>query len=293
MSTVTLTNTLISAVVLGSIFSLVALGFVVVYRASKVFNFLHPEFMYIGVLIVTSLQGATGQFFVWAVLAALAAVVAFSCATYMVIIYRTSSQPHWMQMILTFGLGIVVLNLAQLFWGAGLHFLHPPMPSGQWSTPGGGVLSASDAIIVAIAVALNAALFWVLTISPIAIRLKATAEDATLASYFGIKLRIWFSVAWGLAAAAAVVAGITYSTRVPADAGLTDVGLLVFPAAIIGGMDSIAGAYIGSYILALVNQFASALFGADAATPLTFAVVLLVLVFRPGGLLGSPVVERV
>lgn len=286
-------NTLVASAVLGSVFSLVTIGYVVVYRASHVFNFMHPQFMLFGALLYTSFY-EDGYFnFAWSVLLSMLIVTVVGALTYVVVVDRAATLPHWIQMVMTLGLSIVALNVAQVMFGPSLRFLKIPLVDAVWRLPGDARLTKIDLAVFITGVLLFAGLYWLLVKSPIAFRLSATAADPTLAAYSGINLRFWFAVAWAIAAAAAVVGGIAYSVRIPVDSSLTNVGLAAFPAAMLGGMDSIHGAFIGSFILAALLQFSTFTFGAEVATALAFSLVVVVLVFRPRGLFGSPVVERV
>jgi branched-chain amino acid transport system permease protein len=293
MTGVEFANTLVSSLVLASVFSLVTLGYVVVYRASGVFNFLHPEFMLYGALLFTTFiqPGVLG--FGWALLASTVVVTIGACVVYALIVHRAAGQPHWVQMILTMGLAIAGLNLAQLLFGSDPRYIELPFERQRWTLPGGASLTSNDVFIVATGVVVSGVLLWVLTRSSLGVRLRATSENPLLSAYSGIRLGRNFAIAWGIAAAAAVVGGVAYSTRVPVDATLTEVGLLAFPAAMIGGMDSVGGALVGSLILATIQQFANAYFGPQAATAIAFGIVLVILVVRPRGLFGSQLVERV
>jgi branched-chain amino acid transport system permease protein len=287
-------NTFVSSIVLGVIYSLVALGYVVVYRASRVFNFVHPQFMLFGALLFTTLRSGGGiGSFAWALLLSTFIIAVLGAVLYVGVVHRSVGQPHWVQMVLTMGLGIAGLNLAQLLWGPEVRFVSPPFAQVRWELRGGAVLTRTDLVVVVIGVVLCGALYWLLTVSPLGIRLRATAENATLASYSGIRLGLWFGVAWGIAAAAAVVAGVSYTLRVPLDPSLAEVGLIAFPAAMIGGMDSIEGCFVGALILGMIQQYSSVLWGAQASTALTFGAVLVILLVRPRGLFGAPIADRV
>lgn len=286
-------NTLVSSIVLGGIYSLVVVGYVVVYRASHVFNFVHPQFMLVGALLFSTIAGSSILGFALGAIVSMLAVSVAGGLLYLAVVHRSAGQPHWIQMILTMGLGIAGLNFAQLVWGAGFRFVDLPVTRVAWGIPGGAVVPNTDVILLVVSATLGAVLYWILVRSPLGVRLKATAEDPQLAAYSGVRLGLWFSVAWAIAAAAAVVGGIGYASRVVLDPALAEVGLLAFPGAMIGGMDSIKGAYVGALILALTQQFASLFWGAQTATPVAFSLVLVVLIFRPRGLFGAPVVERV
>lgn len=293
MSSTELVATIINSLVLASALSLVTLGYVVVFRASRVFNFAQPDLMLIGAFIYLSVYepGVPGA--VFATLVALVVVGAIAWILYVVVLDRAAGEHHWMQMILTMGVSIVAVNVVQLIWGGHVRFLELGAPPERIELVDGVTLTTVDLTVLVVGIALSAFFYWVLSASPLAFRLKATAENPALAAYCGIRLRRWFGIAWALGGGAAAVGGIVYASRVPVDTALVDVGLVAFPAALLGGMDSVSGAFVGAIILAFVQQFATALISPEIATPLSFALALLVLLFRPRGLFGSVAVERV
>ncbi|KQW45042.1 hypothetical protein ASC77_19875 [Nocardioides sp. Root1257] len=287
-------QTLMSALVVGVIYSLVALGYVVVYRASRVFNFLQAQFLYFGALLFISLWGGGGvASFALALVATVLIAAAAAIVLYALVIHRTTGQPHWIQMLLTMFLGIAGLNIAQLIWGSDPRFLDPPGARVNWTLPGGAVISRVDVAILVVGVMLWLALYWLITVSPMGVRLRATSENSTLSAYSGMPLMVWFGVAWAIAAAVGVVAGVSFAVRLPVDPTITEIGLLAFPAAMIGGMDSIKGCLVGGLILALVQQYTAVIWDTQTSIAAGFAVVLLVLIVRPRGLFGSPIVDRV
>lgn len=295
MSTAMAYQTLVGALVVGVIYSLVALGYVVVYRASRVFNFLQAQFLYFGAMLFITLWGGGGGMgkFAVALLATVLIVAAVSTALYALVIHKTTGQPHWIQMLLTMFLGIAGLNIAQLIWGSDPRFLDVPGDRVNWSIPGGAVISRVDVAILVTGVVLWLVLYWLITVSPMGVRLRATAENSTLSAYSGMPLTVWFGVAWAIAAAVGVIAGVSFAVRLPVDPTMTEIGLLAFPAAMIGGMDSIKGCLYGGLILALVQQYVAVMWDTQTSIAAGFAVVLLVLLVRPRGLFGSPVVDRV
>lgn len=287
-------QTVVSAAVVGVIYSLIALGYVVVYRASRVFNFLQAQFLFFGALLfITLWSGDDVGTFVLALVATVVIVGLGGAALYALVIHRTTGQPHWIQMLLTMFLGIAGLNIAQLIWGSDPRFLSAPGERVNWSLPGGAVISRVDVMILITGVVLWLALYWLLTVSPMGVRLRATSENSTLSAYSGMPLTLWFGVAWAIAAAVGVIAGVSFALRVPVDPTITEIGLMAFPAAMIGGMDSVKGCLVGAMILALVQQFAAVLWDVQTSIAAGFAVVLLVLMVRPRGLYGSPIVDRV
>jgi branched-chain amino acid transport system permease protein len=250
--------------------------------------------MLFGAFLFTTLRHGTSVIgFVAALLVSIVIIAGLGAILYIGVVHRAVGQPHWVQMVLTMGLGIAGINIAQLIWGSDFRVVPPALSHVSWRLPGGAVVTRTDLTIVVIGLALCGFLYWLLTVSPLGVRLRATAENPTLASYSGIRLGLWFSVAWAVAAGAAVVAGVSYSTRVPLDPTLVEVGLIAFPAAMIGGMDSIGGCFVGALILALIRQYSTVQWGGDASTALTFGAVLAILVFRPRGLFGAPISDRV
>ena len=294
MSTGMAYQTLISALVVGVIYSLVALGYVVVYRASRVFNFLQAQFLYFGALLfITLWGGASVTSFALALIATVLIMAAAGAVLYAVVIHRTTGQPHWIQMLLTMFLGIAGLNIAQLIWGSDPRFLNVPGDRVNWKLPGGAFIGRDDVAILVTGVVLWLVLYWLITVSPMGVRLRATSENSTLAAYSGMPLTVWFGVAWAIAAAIGVIAGVSFAVRLPVEPSITEIGLLAFPAAMIGGMDSVKGCLAGGLILALVQQYTAVIWDTQTSIAAGFAVVLVVLIVRPRGLFGSPIVDRV
>jgi branched-chain amino acid transport system permease protein len=285
----------IFAVVLGAIYVMVTLGYVVVYRASKVFNFAHPEFMLVGALAFTTFYGTARGIglFAGALLASMVLTAVIGAGVYWVTIRRLGGQPHWVQMILTLGVSILMLNVAEMIWGTGTRNVALPFASHVFSVGAGVHLTITDLTVVVSCLVLGIGLYYLLTKSPIGTRLNATAENPVLAASCGIRVERWLGLSWAIAAAAAVIGGVAYSLEVPLTPGLTDVGLLVFPAAMIGGVDSISGAIVGAFLLAFIQELTTTFWNQDAATGVCFLVALLFLVVKPQGLFGRREVERV
>jgi branched-chain amino acid transport system permease protein len=288
-------SSVIFAIVLGAIYVMVTLGYVVVYRASKVFNFAHPEFMLVGALAFTTFYGSAKGLgsFIGALLGAIALTAVVGALVYWLTIRRLGAQPHWVQMILTLGVSILALNVAELIWGTDTRNVSLPLHDHVFSIGSGVQVTITDLVVVVACLVLGVGLYLLLTKSPIGSRLNATAENPVLASSCGIRVERWLALSWAIAAGAAVVGGVAYSLQVPLTPGLTDVGLLVFPAAMIGGVDSISGAIVGAFLLALVQEITTTFWNQDAATGVCFLVALVFLVFKPQGLFGRREVERV
>lgn len=293
MTTVELLNTIVSALVLAAIYSLITMGYVVVYRSSHVFNFVNPEFMLIGALIFSSISTGSVWGFVLALVVSVAATTIGAGTLYRTVIHRGTGLPHWVQMVLTMGLAAVGLNVAQLVAGSDLRYVRLPFEKVTWNVLGGATVTSDDVVILVSCLAVSSSMFWVLCRTSLGTRLRAAAENPGLAGTSGISTMWSFTLVWGLAAAAATVAGIAYSIRVPLSPTIVGVGLVAFPASMLGGMDSVGGALVGALLLALVQQFATALLGPQEAVAVSFALVMVVLIVRPQGLFGSRTVERV
>jgi branched-chain amino acid transport system permease protein len=205
----------------------------------------------------------------------------------------TSDQPHWIQMIVTMGLSIVGLNIAQLIWGSNTRFIELPMQTHTIRLPGAVVITSTDLVMIACCAIAGFVVYWVLVRSSFGIRFKATAENPALAAYCGIRLNGLLSFAWAVAAGAAVLGALLYSLKTPLDTTITDAGLLAFPAALIGGMDSIGGAFAGAAVLAFAVAVSTTYLGSEAAQPIGFGIALIVLLVRPSGLFGARTVSRV
>lgn len=281
-------------VLVGLFYALVAIGFVIVFRVSGVFNFAHPAFMLVGAMLYdrvvnddTWAEFAKGIAFSIVVTAILSALV------YPFIMRSVSAMPHFVQMVVTFGVSIVVLNLSQYFLGSTTRHPHIPISQTPISLPFNIRTNTLNLVWFGVGLVTCLALAWVASRSSLGIRVRAIAEDISLASYSGIRVPVIMTLVWAIAGGLAAVAGVAYGSRIQIDASMLSIGLAAFPAAMLGGMDSPGGVVVGGIILGVVQTLGAALFGSAIALPLGFVVMFVFLLVLPQGLFGNATVKRI
>jgi len=290
---------LFAGVALGGVYALVALGFTVIYRASRVINFAQGELLALGAVLTAWLVSAHGLPF-WLAFAIGAAVTAAAGLAFQFLVLRFAiSKPDFTIVMLTLGLATVVNAALDARFGAA------PMANGDpW---GSSVLRIGNAglpwvqiwtIVTAIVLL---AVFWLFNrYSRFGLAMRAAASDAEAALAVGISLRRVHAIAWALAGLVACVGGVFlggYPNSVSPQ--ISDVALLAFPAIILGGIDSTTGAVAGGFVIGIVQdltagyqpQYASWL-GQNFYLVAPYVVMILVLLVRPYGLFGSRPAER-
>jgi branched-chain amino acid transport system permease protein len=282
-------QTLVNIAVLASIYALIACGYVVVYRTSRVLSLAHGELMMLGAfglwVTIAMFDGVP----LVAVLAALLLSAVAGVVVYWALMRRMTGEAVLAAVLATIALGILLRGLAVLVWGPSER--HPLAALGWenpvFELPAGARISAIDASLVGAAVLCYAGLFVFLRFSPWGIRMRAAGQSPLLAAQRGISLHVIYALAWSLATLTGGTAGMLLALNTALDQTMVVIGLKAFPAALVGGLDSLAGAILGALIIAtaevLVIQFVSPLL----ADVVPFIVLLGMLIVRPWGLFGT------
>jgi branched-chain amino acid transport system permease protein len=289
---------LVSIVLIALIYSLQALGFVLVIRGTGVLNFAQGQMLALGAYLLWDVSGrfSTGDYlphFLAGVVASLVIMGLFGALLFRVILVRLEGAPIWAVVMLLFGVGAMLDSFLQVQWGSEPKFLQPPFPFGRVVLPGGFVTNPSDLAIAIFSTVAIAVLLGVIYLTPLGLRMRATAENPVLAAYAGVNVRGIATVAWLLSAVYVALAGIAIALRTTVSPEIELAFLTAFPAVVLGGFESIAGAVVGSVILAAALQVAITYFGSPVALPLAYLVLLLTLVVRPQGLFGARDIIRI
>jgi branched-chain amino acid transport system permease protein len=278
----------IAGIATGCVYALVALGFVLIWKATEVVNFAHGELMMLG--------GFTGLALVtmgWPWPLALAGA-ALACALFGLLVERAVlrpllGQPHIPIVMTTLGLGFMLKGAVTMVpgWGTETHALPTPF-AGQVVSLAGTPVAANHLLVIAVTLLLGLVLFGFFRGTRLGKALRATAQNSLGAQLVGISLTRMHGIVWALAAGLAAVAGVLLApvTFVHAHMGL--IGLKALPAAVIGGFGSVPGAVAGGLLLGLVESFAG-FYAPDGIKDIAAHVlVLAVLLLRPAGLFGHP-----
>jgi branched-chain amino acid transport system permease protein len=290
---------LVSGVSLGSVYALLALGFVVIYKASGVVNFAHPALLMVGAYVTARLSSADVPFPV-AVLAGVGGVAVVSLVVQLLLVNPVARRSVVAASIMTIGVDVMIQTEITRRIGVDILPMGDPWQSDVVSVAG---LTIPQTRIVALLVGLTliGAFFAWFRFSTWGIAMRAVAEDAETAALMGVRRSRVSALAWGLAGILAAIAGL-FITVFPSP-GLepvtATVALRAFPAAIIGGLDSTGGAVVGGLVVGmaevLTQGYASDLsfLGQGFHTVMPYVVMVAVLLARPSGLFGTREVHRV
>jgi branched-chain amino acid transport system permease protein len=291
---------LVSGLSLGCIYALIAMGFVIVFKATNVVNFAHASVLMLGAYLVARLHDGMG--FVGAVLAS-AALCAVAAALLDVIFVRPLRRRRGSVdalAILTIGLNIVLGT--ELARRVGTDLLPSGAPWGSDVTHILGIAVPETRIAAgAVAIVLMAAFWAAFTYTDWGVAMRSTAADPQTAALMGIRLSWVAAGAWALAGALAAIGG-AFFTSFPASGVNNATGLLALtaiPAAVLGGLDSTAGAVVGGLVIGVATTFAAgyqdelSFLGRGLSEVVPFIVLLFVLLWRPSGLFGTRELTRV
>lgn len=287
-----LPDLIVSSFVLGGAYTLIALGWVIIYRATQVLNFASGQFSALGSFLFYWLLVTLGLPFLVSAFGAVALIALVGILIYFVMLRPLAGQPIWSPVIMTLGLSTALTNLMALVWGSGSFSLPPPIPSQVYSFGTVRVLNLGLAIVVlALVVYLGFIAFS--RFSRLGIQMRAAAERPLLASQSGININLLFALGWGISGVVALLAGVTYSYTTILSMSISSIALRGLAPALIGGLDSIEGVVLGAFLVALLENFGVTLFGGAARDATVFAVLLVMLALRPYGFFGTPEVRRV
>jgi len=283
-----LTGAIVSSAFLGTALGLMALAFTIVYTVSQVFNFAVGQFMILGALLTTAIRFTPNP----AVndLIAVVLVAAMGSATYLVALRWPESRgaKPLTLVIITFGVGIIIEQVAILAWGS-YPLSEPPVLAGHFSLEGNYV-PEQGLLLIAVAVVVVAGLGLAQRRTVIGKQFLALGSSRVTARYFGINDLVMVTLAWGLSAAVLAIVGTLYLplTGVSITTDLS-YGVAAFAAAVIGGLGNPSAALAGGLIVAFATNFMGVYIDPNITDLLTFGLLFVFLVFRPGGLTGKAV----
>ena len=284
----------ISGIAQGCIYGLIALGFVLIYKATETVSFAQGDLMMLGAF--GGLAGMTmlGFPFWLAVPAAIAAMALFGVLTERVVIRPILGQPAFSIVMLTIGIGYVARGLITMLPGIGTdtHTLPVPYRNVTWNA-GGLILSAEHMVVIVVTALLCLGLFAMFRYSKLGIAMQASSQNQLAAYYMGIPVKRLNGLVWGLAAAVAAIAGLLLAPITFVHANMGFIGLKAFPAAVVGGFGSLPGAIVGGLIIGIVESLSGFYLPEGFKDIAAYIVVLLMLMVKPNGLFGEKLRKKV
>ena len=296
---------LINGLALGSIYALIALGYTMVYGVLRFINFAHADVLMLGaysayflapaVTAVVPLPSVTGAL----IIALLSALI---CAGIGILIeflaYRPlRSRPKLTVLITAIGVSLFIEFTCQhrAVFGADTKPFPKLLPAADYHM-GGLVVSSNDLVVVAVTAVLLAAMWFIVQRTKMGTAMRAVSFNQQAAALMGVNINRIISFTFGLGSALAAVAGILYALKAPGIEPLMGVqpGLRAFVAAVLGGIGNLPGAALGGLLLGLLETFAGGISGlSNYRDGIAFAILILILLFKPAGLLGKATVEKV
>lgn len=297
---------LINGVTLGAVYALIAIGYTMVYGIIGMINFAHGEIYMIGAFIAViafAILGLVGV--TWVPLALMIVLIVAMTITglYGWAVERIAYRPlrgsfRLAPLISAIGMSIFLQNYVQIVQGAKIKPL-PPMIRGGIEVMKGETFSVTlsylQIIIVVVTILLMAGFSWLIATTPLGRAQRACEQDRTMAALLGVNTDRTISLTFVIGAVLAAVAGVMVTLYY----GVVDfyigflAGLKAFTAAVLGGIGSLPGAMLGGLLIGLIEAFWSGYFSSEYKDVAAFTILVLVLIFRPTGLLGRPEVEKV
>ena len=284
----------ISGIAQGCIYGLIALGFVLIYKATETVSFAQGDLMMLGAFAGLAGMTMLGFPFWLAVISAIGAMALLGLVTERLVIRPILGQPAFSIVMLTIGLGYVGRGLITMIPGIGTetHTLPVPYKNQTWNV-GQLVLSAEQMVVIVVTAVLCAALFALFKYSRLGIAMQAASQNQLAAYYMGIPVKRLNGLVWALAAAVAAIAGLLLAPITFVHANMGFIGLKAFPAAVVGGFGSLPGAIVGGLIIGVVESLAGFYLPEGFKDIAAYVVVLLMLMVKPNGLFGEKFRKKV
>jgi len=285
-----------NGVLIGLMYALIALGFVLVYKATDAINFAQGEFVMIAALVVAGSLAAGGMPLWLAIALGLASMIAFGFALERVMLRRLIGRPVVAVVMATIGLAAILRGIGPSTLGAGTKTLPLPIPDepfvlGPLFIPPIQLLGAGVSLIFLTCFG------WFFLKSRKGIAMRAVADNQQVAMAMGIDVERYFGLAWAMTGVVSALGGIIWGNLLGVDVNLSLVGFKVFPVVILGGLDSIPGAIIGGLIVGIVENVAAGYVdpyvGGGTKDFAPYVLMIVALMVRPYGIFGKKIIERV
>jgi branched-chain amino acid transport system permease protein len=286
---------LVSGLSIGLMYSLIALGFVLIYKATDAINFAQGEFVMLAGFMATTALAANMP--LWAAIAAaILGMIVLSFVLERTVLRPLLGRPVVAVIMATIGLAAILRGLPPITIGAQTKAL--PLPTGEepitlWTA----VIPPVQVVGVFVSIGFLAVFTWFFLKSRMGIAMRAVADNQQVAMAMGINVERYFAIAWAMAGVVSALGGIIWGSMLGVDTQLSLIGLKVFPVVILGGLDSIVGAVVGGLIVGVVESIAAGYLdpyvGGGTKDFAPYVLMILTLMFKPYGLFGTHRIERV
>jgi branched-chain amino acid transport system permease protein len=288
---------LVNGLVVGTLYGVVAMSFVLIYKATQVVNFAQGELLLLGAWICWALMVKYQAPFYLAMPITMIFMFAFGILIQMVFLRPMIGEPIISVIMVTIALSTVLQAAMKWIFGVNPQPF-PPIFTSQSVDIFGLQIQTVYLMSLVVSLAMMAAMAWFFQASKHGLAMRATAFDQQVAQSLGISVKNVFAMSWAISATVSAVAGVVVAVVNGVSAGLSIYGIKVFPAVILGGLDSIGGAVIGGIIVGLLENFAQFIDGeylhwGNFYEIAPFYVLIVILMIKPYGLFGTKDIERI
>ncbi|HEY6431529.1 MAG TPA: branched-chain amino acid ABC transporter permease [Acetobacteraceae bacterium] len=285
----------VSGLMIGLMYALIALGFVLVYKATDAINFAQGEFVMLGALFAAAALGAGLPFWLACVLS-LVGMIAFCFGLERVVLRQLIGRPTISVIMATIGLASLIRGFAVLAFGPGVRSI--TLPVGEDPVFLGPIMLQPVQLAgTAVSLVFLGCFTWFFLKTRVGVAMRAVADNQTVSMGMGINVQRYFAMAWALTGIVSALGGVIWGAMLGVDNQLPLVGLKVFPVVILGGLDSIVGAVVGGLIVGVVEALAAGyldpVVGGGTKDFAPYVLMILVLMIRPYGLFGRRKIERI
>ena len=297
MNTQLLIQLLVNGLVVGTLYGVVAMSFVLIYKATQVVNFAQGELLLVGAWVCWALLAKYNVPFWLGMPITLVFMFAFGILIQLVVLRPMIGEPIISVIMVTIGLSTILQALMKWMFGVSPQPF-PQIFATQTVHIGSLQLQTVYLLSLEVSVAMMIGMAWFFRLSKYGLAMRATAFNQQVAQSLGISVKSVFAMAWAISATVSAVAGIVVAVVNGVSSGLSAYGIKVFPAVILGGLDSIAGSVIGGIIIGLLENIAQFVDGeylhwGNLFEIAPFYVLIIILMIKPYGLFGTRDIERI
>ncbi len=277
---------LISGVSQGCVYGLIALGFVLIYKATEMVNFAQGDMMMLGAFVAFTFSNLLEWPFALVVVLTLLVMAVFGALTERAVLRPMIGEPPFSVLMLTIGLGFIFRAVAGAMWGNEPRGLVTPYAGGV-ARIGGLIIGYENLAIILGTIVLCSLLFLFFRYTRLGIAMQASSQNQLAAYYVGIPVKRIYSLVWAVSAMISAVAGILVAPVSLIDPLMGFIGIKAFAAAIVGGFGSLPGAILGGLLIGIVEQFAGLYLPTGFSDVSAYIIFLVMLLVRPEGIFAT------
>ena len=285
---------LVAGISQGCVYALVALGFVLIYKATETVNFAQGDVMMLGAFFALTASVIMGWPYWATIVFAVAVMAVVGMLTERLVLRPVLGQPAFTVVMITIGIGYVMRGVVTMVpgWGTETYQIPTPYVDDVWKL-GGVILPVQQLMVIAMTAAICAALYVFFRFAKLGIAMQATSQNQLAAYYMGIPVRRVNMMIWGISAGVAAFAGILLAPATFVHSNMGYIGLKAFPAAVVGGFGSVPGSIVGGLIIGVVEALAGFYLAEGFKDVAAYVVVLVVLLVWPSGIFGETMRKKV